>query len=149
MRELLELQSGQVAFLTGILAGFSMTAAVQIMRYGIVNRMSQFLFWVATLASMLFLVALYIDVRLTLELTGKANIPMELQERIAAVRRIGTTSATAGLFLFITVLSLLGMIIPRRMTGLVSAVIGFCILCLLVYIWFEIGGISADLYAEN
>ena len=35
MRELLELQSGQVAFISGLMSGFAISIAAQILRYGI------------------------------------------------------------------------------------------------------------------
>lgn len=147
MNELLELQSGQVAFLSGILAGFAMTASLHIMRLGVDNRMSQFVFWVSTLSSLLFVVALYIDVRLTLELAGKENISQNLLERISSVRIIGTSSASAAMFLFIVSIAMLGWLTPRRITGVVTTTMGLLILLLLAFIWFQIGGISAELNA--
>ena len=145
MREILELETGQVSFLSGILAGFAMTAALNIMRYGIRSRMAQLVFWAATLSSLLFIVALYIDVRLTLELAGKENISDTLQARIASVRVIGTTSATVAMFLFVVATALLGWLTPRRITGVVTTIMGLFILLLLLFIWFQIGDISLQL----
>jgi uncharacterized BrkB/YihY/UPF0761 family membrane protein len=145
MRELLELQTGQVSFLSGILAGFAMTAALHIMRHGLRSRTAQFVFLVSTLSSLLFIVALYIDVRLTLELAGRTNISEPLMERISAIRVIGTTSATAALFLFVVATAMLGWLSPRRTTGIITTIVGICITAVLVYAWFQIGSISAEL----
>ncbi|ASJ71399.1 hypothetical protein [Granulosicoccus antarcticus] len=47
MNELLELQTGQVAFITGLMSGFSLSIAAHVLRYGIRSRMAQlvFLLW--------------------------------------------------------------------------------------------------------
>lgn len=145
MRELLELQSGQVAFLSGILAGFALTAALDIMRYGSKSRMSQLVFIIATLSSLLFIVALYIDVRLTLELAGRTDISAPLQKRIADIRVIGTSSATVALLLFVIATAMIGWLTPRRSTGIITTILGLFITSLLVYAWIQIGGISAEL----
>ncbi len=145
MQELLELQTGQVAFLSGILAGFAMTAATHIMRYGLKTRMAQMVFVAATLSSLLFVVALYIDVRLTLELAGRTNISDQMLERISGVRVIGTSSATVALFLFVVATAMLGWLSPRKETGVLTTILGLCITAVLAYAWFEIGDISATL----
>jgi len=98
-----------------------------------------------SLSSLLFIVALYIDVRLTLELAGKENISDTLQARIASVRVIGTTSATVAMFLFVVATALLGWLTPRRITGVVTTIMGLFILLLLLFIWFQIGDISLQL----
>ncbi len=147
MRELLELQTGQVAFLSGILAGFALTAALNIMRYGLISRISRFVFIIATLSSLLFIVALYVDVRLTLELAGRSEISVPLQARIASIHLIGTASATIALFLFVIATALIGWLAPNRKTGVITTLLGLSILLLLLYVWFQIGGISAELNA--
>lgn len=145
MRDLLELQTGQVSFLSGILAGFAMTAALHIMRYGLRSPMAQLVFVVATLSSLLFVVALYIDVRLTLELAGRTEFSPAMMERISSVRVIGTSSATAALFLFVVATAMLGWLSPRKGTAIITTLLGLCITAVLVYVWFQIGAISADL----
>jgi len=147
MNELLKLQTGQVAFLSGIMAGFAMTAALNIMRYGMHSKMAKLVFWVSTLSSLLFVVALYIDVRLTLELAGRQSIPMPIQDRISTLRAIGTSSATGALVLFVVAIALLGWLTPGRITGFVTTLMGVFILLLLLFTWFQIGGISAQLHA--
>lgn len=44
MSELIELQTGQVAFLSGLLAGFAMTAALHILRHGMRDKASPVVF---------------------------------------------------------------------------------------------------------
>lgn len=145
MRELLELQSGQVAFLSGILGGFALTAALDILRYGAESRSAQLLFIITTLSSLLFIVALYIDVRLTLELAGRTDISAPLQKRIMDIRLIGTSSATIALLLFVIATAMIGWLMPRRSTGIITTFLGLFIISLLAYAWFQIGGISAEL----
>ena len=149
MRDLLELQTGQVSFLSGILAGFAMTAALHILRYGLRTRMAQVVFIITTLSSLLFVVALYVDVRLTLELAGQTDMAPALLERIATVRTIGTNSATAALSLFVVSITLLGWLTNSRMTGIVTSALGIAIAVLLVSVWIQIGAISVDLAASG
>ena len=148
MRELLELQSGQVAFLSGILAGFALTAALNILRFGSNSRVAQLVIIIASLSSLLFLVALYIDVRLTLEVAGKTDISAPLLKRISDIRVIGTSSATIALLLFVTATAMIGWLTPRRSTGIITTLLGLFIMTLLAYAWFQIGGISAELNAQ-
>jgi len=105
MRDLLELQTGQVAFLSGLLSGFSMTAAMHIMRHGMHTFIAHIVFYISVLSSLLFLVALYVDVRLTIELAGKTEIPEAVFERVSLIRFIGTTSATIALCLFVVLVA--------------------------------------------
>lgn len=144
MRDLLELLTGQVAFLSGLLAGFSMTAALHILRYGIRSRTAQVTIVISLLSSLLFIVALYVDVRLTIELAGKTAIAPELMDRISAVRYIGTTSATVALVLFVITIGLLGWL-STRFTGLATTTITLLIFGLLVYLWTEINALSVAL----
>ena len=60
IRQLLELQTGQVAFLSGLLAGFAMTAALNIMRTGRNTPISNFVFLTAAASSLLFLSLIHI-----------------------------------------------------------------------------------------
>ena len=147
MRDLIELQSGQVSFLSGVLAGFALTAALSILRIGLNTRMSQLVFIIASLSSLLFIVALYTDVRLTLELAGRTQISAPLEKRIADVRSIGTTSATLALWLFVAATALIGWLTPKRSTGIITTVLGLSITALLIYVWVQIGAISLQLSA--
>jgi len=144
MRDLIELLTGQVAFLSGLLAGFSMTAALHILRHGLHSRVAQITIVVALLSSLLFVVALYVDVRLTIELTGKTIIPADLVERVSAIRFIGTTSATVALVLFVVTIGLLGWL-STPVTGMITSTITVAVFCLLVYLWTEINAVSLAL----
>ena len=141
MRELLELQTGQVAFLSGLLAGFAMTSALHILRHGMRTGVAQFAFTISVLSSLLFVVALYVDVRLTIELAGKSEIPTELLERISHIRYIGTTSATIALSLFVLSLGMLGWL-SSRFAGLVTSGLTAIVASMLIYVWLQLNSLA-------
>lgn len=141
MRELLELQTGQVAFLSGLLAGFAMTSALHILRHGMRTGVAQFAFALSVLSSLLFVVALYVDVRLTIELAGKTEIPAALVERVSHIRFIGTTSATIALSLFVLSLGMLGWL-SSRFAGLVSSGFTLVVAGVLIYIWLQLDSLA-------
>lgn len=123
MRELIELQTGQVAFISGLMSGFSLSVAAHVLRYGIRSRVAQAVFLMLLLASLLFLVALYVDTRLYIELAGLDALDAldnELAGQVADVRLIGTTSATFALFLFVVAIGLLGWL-ATPFTGFASS----------------------------
>ena len=144
MRELLELQTGQVAFISGLMSGFSLSIAAHVLRYGIRSRMAQMVFLLFLLSSLLFLVALYIDVRLSIELAGVDTLPQSLLDKITAIRNVGTGCATVALFMFILATGLLGWL-ATGLVGICSSVIAAVILGTLWVIWQDINLISIAL----
>jgi len=144
MRDLIELQTGQVAFISGLMSGFSLSVAVGVLRHGIRSRLAQLVFVLLLLVSLCFLLALYIDTRLYIELAGVERVPDELAARIARVRSIGTTGATFAFVLFVCAIGLLGWL-GRPLTGILSSALAALLLVLLLLSWDEIGGIAAEL----
>jgi len=141
VRELIELQTGQVAFLSGLLAGFAMTAALHILRHGMRTAVAQCAFAISVLSSLLFVIALYVDVRLTIELAGKTDLPVELFERVKHIRFIGTTSATIALCLFVLSLGMLGWL-SSRFAGLVTSGLTVVVAGVLIYVWFTLNTLA-------
>lgn len=141
MREILELQTGQVAFLSGLLAGFAMTAALHIVRTRSKTRIAYFVFLTSTLSSLLFIVALYIDVRLTIELAGHDNLSAKLTQHIANVRVIGTSSATVALLMFVISVGMLGWMLSRTI-GVVTTLLTAAVLIVLCYSWVQMNAIG-------
>lgn len=141
MRELIELQTGQVAFLSGLFAGFAMTSALHILRHGLNKPVAQFAFAISVLSSLLFVVALYVDVRLTIELAGQSELPDAMVDTVARIRAIGTTSATIALFLFVVSLGLLGWL-SSRLAGIVSSGLTAIVACVLAYVWTQLNTLT-------
>ena len=75
MNELMELQTGQVPFISGLMAGFSLSVAAQILRSKYTGAIATACFVLFATSSLLFLVALYIDVGLTLRIAGMGGEP--------------------------------------------------------------------------
>jgi hypothetical protein len=119
--EILELQTGQVSFISGLMAGFSLSVAVQIFRSKDESRLAIAGFILFTVTSLLFLIALYIDVALSLRIAGLDQFPQTLLDRIAYIRAIGTSAATSALFLFITSIGAIGWL-QSRVSGIVTSV---------------------------
>ena len=122
MRELLELQTGQVAFISGLMSGFSLSIASQLLRYGLSRRSTQVVFLLFLLSSLLFLLALYVDVRLSIELAGLTTVPENTMSHVAMVRHIGTSCATSALIIFILATGSLGWV-SSRATGVTTTII--------------------------
>jgi hypothetical protein len=144
MRELLELQTGQVAFISGLMSGFSLSIAAQVLRFGVRRRREQAVFILFLLCSLLFLLALYIDVRLSIELAGFSDLPKVLQLQISSIRVIGTSSATCALVLFIVATGLLGWL-ATPFTGALSTIISALVLASWWHVWQSINAISGNL----
>ncbi len=142
MRELLELQTGQVAFISGLMSGFSLSIAAHVLRYGIRNKAAQLVFLLYLISSLLFLVALYVDVRLSIELTGFDDLPDNVFRDVAMIRNLGTSCATVALFVFIVATGLLGWV-ATTVTGVITTIIGGFILYTFWFIWTNINAISA------
>ncbi len=136
MQELLELQTGQVSFLSGLLAGFSLTVAANILQVVSTGRVRTVSLVFLLLSSLLFLVALYVDVRLTIELASVETISPEMAEIVQRVRLIGTTSATIALVVFIIAIGLLGWL-ASPIAGVLSGLLAGSTLIVLSYVWWH------------
>ncbi|MFK8083192.1 MAG: hypothetical protein AB8B97_23165 [Granulosicoccus sp.] len=141
MRELIELQSGQVAFISGLMSGFSISIAVQLLRYGIRNRKTQAVFLMFLLCSLLFLLALFVDVRLSIELAGFDTVSPLVLEQVGQIRHLGTACATTALIIFILATGSLGWL-ASPLTGCVSTAIMIGVCCLFWLVWTKINTIS-------
>jgi len=141
IRQLLELQTGQVAFLSGLLAGFAMTAALNIMRTGRNTPISNFVFITAATSSLLFLIALYVDVRLTIELAGSGHLSNEVTQYVSSIRVIGTSSATVALSVFVMSMGGLGWMISN-VIGVISSLLALLTLSTLCYLWVKMNAIA-------
>ncbi len=144
MREILELQTGQVAFISGLMSGFSLSIAAHVLSKGLRGTMAKLVFLLFLVSSLLFLIALYVDVRLCIELVGFDDLPQALINDIAAVRTIGTSCATVAFTVFVIASGLLGWL-GNRFTGIVSSGVGTCILITLWYVWNNINSLSVML----
>ena len=142
MRELLELQTGQVAFISGLMSGFSLSIAAHVLRYGIRSRMAQVVFLLFLLSSLLFLVALYTDVRLSIELAGLDTMPQSLLDKVSSVRGVGTACATFALVMFVLATGLLGWLASSTV-GVLSSLIAAATLSALWFVWQNINVISS------
>ena len=141
MRELLELQTGQVAFISGLMSGFSLSIAAHVLRYGIRSRMAQVVFLLFLLSSLLFLVALYTDVRLSIELAGLDTMPQSLLDKVSSVRGVGTACATFAFVMFVLATGLLGWLASSTV-GVLSSLIAAATLSALWFVWQNINVIS-------
>ncbi|MFK7892691.1 MAG: hypothetical protein AB8B63_17895 [Granulosicoccus sp.] len=146
MRDLLELQTGQVAFISGLMSGFSLSIAVHVLRYGIRNRVAQVVFLMFLLSSLLFLLALYIDVRLSIALAGFDTVAVQVLEKIGTLRTVGTASATVALVVFVMATGLLGWLATPS-TGVISTVLTGSALVVLWIAWSAVNAISITLGA--
>jgi len=124
MRELLELQTGQVSFISGLMSGFALSVAAHVLRYGTRSKIAQTVFILLLTSSLLFLLALYVDVRLSIELAGYEVIADEIAARVGNVRVIGTTSATVALFIFVFAIGLLGWLSTPLIGGISTLIAG-------------------------
>ena len=144
MRELIELQTGQVAFISGLMSGFALSVAAHVLRYGLRSFAAQLAFVGLLSASLLFLISLYVDVRLTIEVAGFDTLPPEVADRIADVRAIGTSCATVALVLFVCSIGLLGWLATAG-TGIMSLLLAAATLVTLWFLWNEINAIQGIL----
>lgn len=131
MNEILELQTGQVSFISGLMAGFSLSVAVQIFRSRTAGPLATTCFVLFTVTSLLFLLALYIDVALSLRTAGIEQFPPDVLKKITDIRTIGTSAATIALFLFVTSIGLIGWL-QSRIAGIITAVVA---LLTVIVIW--------------
>ena len=141
MNEILELQTGQVSFISGLMAGFSLSVAVQVFRSRTTGAMATICFVLFTASSLLFLVGLYIDVALSLRIAGLEQFPAELLSQISAIRAIGTSAATTALFMFIISIGLIGWL-HSKLAGIITclvAVITFIVIWVARSMIFNMG----------
>jgi hypothetical protein len=131
MNEILELQTGQVSFISGLMAGFSLSVAVQVMRSKDKSHLATGTFILFTVTSLLFLIALYIDVALSLRIAGIDGFSAAVLDRITYVRAIGTSAATSALFLFIMSIGIIGWL-QSRLSGVVTTIVA---LITIIVVW--------------
>ena len=141
MNEILELQTGQVSFITGLMAGFSLSVAVQVFRSRAKGPMATTCFVMFTVSSLLFLIALYIDVALSLRIAGLAQIAPDLLDKIRGIRSIGTSAATTALFLFIVSIGMIGWLHskPAGIITSIAALITFIVIASARHMIFDLG----------
>ena len=144
MQDLLELGTGQVAFFTGLLAGFSLTAAVHLLRQGLKGFFAHLTFYLFVITTLLLFVALYTDVRLTIELAGLKDVPPEAEALVSKIRTVGTSCATAGFFCFVVSIGLMGWV-ARPFMGVLTTVAAVAAMSVLVYIWRSVFALQAML----
>ena len=137
MKDLLELQTGQVSFLSGLLAGFALSIAVNILRHGLKHKVAEIVFILLIVVTLLFLVSLYVDVRLSIELAGVSSMSDAKAQIVASVRVLGTTSATIAFALFIFSIGLFGWI-ATPLLGILSSAGAALALGVLGYVWFAV-----------
>ena len=137
MTNLTELGTGQVAFLSGLMSGFALTVGVHILRRGLKDGISQTVFFLLIVTTLLFMVSLYTEVRLTIEIAGAGNLSQEALDILAKTREIGTLCATCGYILFVIVIGLLGWI-ATPMLGVLTTIVACAAFGLLSYVWLAI-----------
>ncbi|MEH6453826.1 MAG: phosphoadenosine phosphosulfate reductase [Psychromonas sp.] len=141
MNEILELQTNQVSFISGLMAGFSLSIAAQILRSNNKGLFCTITFLMFTLTSLLFVVALYIDVRLSIEIVAITEFSEPLLDKISNVRRIGTTSASAALFLFITSIGMLTWL-KDKTAGIIGSILTLICIILVIIAKYKMDTIS-------
>lgn len=146
MNEILELQTNQVSFISGLMAGFSLSIAAQILRNHRKSIYSTITLLIFTLTSLLFVVALYIDVRLSIEVATITTFSIPVLEKISQVRAIGTTSASAALFLFIIAIGMLTWL-QGKVAGICGTILAFIALMLVILAKYKIDAIALLLHA--
>ena len=145
MNEILELQSGQVSFISGLMAGFSLSVAVQVFRSKSTGVLANICFILFTVTSLLFLIGLYIDVALNLRLAGIEQFTPELLNQISKIRTLGTSASTIALFVFIVSIGLIGWL-QSKLAGVVTAIaasITFAVIWIArSMIFFDLGAVG-------
>jgi len=145
MNEILELQTNQVSFISGLMAGFSLSIAAQILRNQRKSIYSTITLLMFTLTSLLFVVALYIDVRLSIEVATITTFSPAVLEQISQVRAIGTTSASIALFLFIIAIGMLTWL-QGKIAGICGTVLAFTTILLIIIAKYQIDAIAQRLH---
>ena len=141
MNEILELKSGQVAFIAGLMAGFSLSIAAQIIRSNAKGPVANTAFVMFTTSSLLFLIALYTDVALSLRVVGVEQYSPALIEKVTSIRLVGTSAATSALFLFVTSIGIIGWL-QSKWSGIITSTIAIgavVVIWLLRQMIFDLG----------
>lgn len=138
---LAELQTGQVSFLSGLLAGFSLTVAANVLQLDMTRKMPRLCLVLLMISTLLFLIALYIDVRLTIELAAVDHLSELVSARVFQIRQIGTASATLAYVVFIVAVGSLGWL-AGTLTGICSTLLAGATLLVLMYVWVSIAAIQ-------
>jgi hypothetical protein len=131
MNEILELQTGQVSFISGLMAGFSLSIAAQILRSNRAGILCSITLLMFTLVSLLFVVALYIDVRLSIEVATITHFSDQVLAQIKTVRALGTSSASIALFLFIISIGMLPWL-QSKLAGIIGSLLAACCFILVI-----------------
>jgi hypothetical protein len=139
--ELIELQTGQVSFLSGLLAGFSLTIAANVVQLDMRRVMPRVCLTLLVLSGLLFLIALYVDVRLTIELAGITNLSEPAALKLASIRYIGTHCATLAYVVFIVAVGSLGWLASAGV-GIFSSILAAGALGVLGFVWLEVAAIQ-------
>jgi len=147
MNEILELQTNQVSFISGLMAGFSLSIAAQILRNHRKSIYTTITLLMFTLTSLLFVVALYIDVRLSIEVATITTFSAPVLEQISQVRAIGTTSASIALFLFIIAIGMLTWL-QGKIAGICGTLLAFITLLLVFIAKYKIDAITLLLHQQ-
>ena len=147
MNEIIELQTNQVSFISGLMAGFSLSIAAQILRSHRKSIYTTITFLMFTLTSLLFVIALYIDVRLSIEVAAITSFSVPILEKISQVRAIGTTSASAALFLFIIAIGMLTWL-QGKIAGICGTLLAFITLLLVIITKYKIDAIALLLHQQ-
>ena len=92
-------------------------------------------------SGLLFLIALYVDVRLTIELAGIEELSEQATDRVAQVRLIGTSCATLAYLVIVIAIGSLGWLAGRGI-GICSSILAAAVLGVLGYVWIQIGVIQ-------
>ena len=145
MNEILELQTNQVSFISGLMAGFSLSIAAQILRHHQKSVYSTITLLMFTLTSLLFVVALYIDVRLSIEVATITTFSAPVLEQISQDRAIGTTSASIALFLFIVAIGMLTWL-QGKIAGICGTLLAFITIMLVIIAKYKIDAIAQLLH---
>jgi hypothetical protein len=130
MNELLELQTGQVSFISGLMAGFSLSISAHIMRSRIKGHVATAAFLLFTVTALLFLIVLYFDVALSLRIAGVTDFSQALIDRTIRMRTIGTSAATLAFFIFITSIGILGWL-QSKLSGIVTSLFALIVFILI------------------
>lgn len=141
MNEILELQTNQVSFISGLMAGFSLSIAAQILRKQHKTLYATITLLMFTITSLLFVVALYIDVRLSIEVATVSKFTAPILEQISNVRSIGTTSASIALFLFIIAIGMLTWL-QGKIAGICGTILALITIILVIIAKLKIDNIS-------
>ena len=108
------------------------------------GRLAQAVFLLLLLTSLSFLLALYVDTRLGIELAGRDSLDPDVARAVSEVRTMGTNGATLAFFLFVVSVGLLGWL-ATPLTGLASTALAGGALWLVYVAWRDIGLIAERL----